>query len=64
MKKLTRKSFAPMLVGLKPMEKLNIMLELWEDLTKECKEESDFDFLKDLVKKYVIHKVKHLSKKI
>jgi hypothetical protein len=57
MEKLNRKSFSLMLNDLNTMEKLNILLELFENLTKECKQESDFQPLKDFLNKYIRHKV-------
>ena len=62
MKKLNRKSFAQMLIYLKTMEKLNLMVELFENLTIECREKPDFQPLKDFVDKYIRHKVKYHSK--
>jgi hypothetical protein len=62
MKKLNRKTFALMLIDLSAMEKLNLLVELFENLTTECKEKSDFQPLRDLVNKYIRHKVKYLSK--
>lgn len=62
MKKLNRKSFALMLADLKPLEKYNLLVELFESITTECREKSDFRPLRDLVNKYIRHKLKYLSK--
>jgi hypothetical protein len=63
MKKLNRKSFALMLNDLDTMEKLNILLELFDNLSKECTEKSDFRPLKDFLNKYINHKVKYINRK-
>jgi hypothetical protein len=47
MKKLNRKSFALILNDLDTMEKLNILLVLFDDLSEGCKEKTDYQPLKD-----------------
>lgn len=61
MEKITRKSFAAAFQLLQPMEKMNILLELYEQLTQKCRQKSDFTPLKLFLNKYIRHKVKYLS---
>lgn len=59
MYKLDRKTFARKLNYLKPMEKLNLLLEFYENLSKDFKEKSDYKPLKDFLNRYIRHKLKH-----
>ncbi len=47
MHKLDRQTFAKKLTYLKPMERINLLLEFFEFLSKDCKVREDYKPLRD-----------------